>query len=239
MRVLDVGCGTGAITRGIADAVLPGGAAVGIDVNAELINAALAASSRRANIEFQVADIYVYACTDGFDVVTAARVLQWLADPLRALEAMVSVVRPGGLIVVLDYDHTRAAWDPPLPIHARGFYEAFLAWRADAGFDNEIAKRLPGLFEAVGLVDIRTAREAEVAVRGTRGFDVAVELWERVAATRGHQLVKDGYVSEEARTAAERDFRDWAHTQAKRQTMVLEAVTGVRPAVALAGPSPR
>ena len=37
MTVLDAGCGTGAITRGIAQAVSPGGAVCGIDVNARLI----------------------------------------------------------------------------------------------------------------------------------------------------------------------------------------------------------
>jgi SAM-dependent methyltransferase len=229
MNVLDVGCGSGAITREIADAVRPG-LAVGIDVSPQLIDAARIASSRQTNLHFDVADVHDYDRTGSFDIVTAARVLQWIPEPVPALEAMVSLVKPGGLVVVLDYDHTRAAWDPPLPIHARRFYGAFLAWRADAGMDNEIAKHLPGLFEEVGLRDVRITNEDEVAIRGMNGFGVAVDLWERVAATRGHQLVGDGFITERERAVAEHDFAEWARTHAKRQCLHLEAVTGVRPA---------
>ncbi len=33
LRVLDIGCGTGTITRGIAEAVAPHGEVVGVDIN--------------------------------------------------------------------------------------------------------------------------------------------------------------------------------------------------------------
>jgi ubiquinone/menaquinone biosynthesis C-methylase UbiE len=102
MTVLDAGCGTGAITRGIARAVSPGGTACGIDINAGLIARADAASAGQVNVRFEVADIREGRWETAFDIVTSSRVLQWLADPAGALAAMVRAARPGGTVAVLD-----------------------------------------------------------------------------------------------------------------------------------------
>lgn len=60
LAVLDVGCGTGAITRGIAEAVAPGGRAVGLDVNAGMIE-----SARRAHTQYLLAAEGVRPYTHG------------------------------------------------------------------------------------------------------------------------------------------------------------------------------
>ena len=39
-RVLDVGCGSGVVTRALAERIAPGGQAVGLDVSAALLNIA-------------------------------------------------------------------------------------------------------------------------------------------------------------------------------------------------------
>src|SRR4030095_14961883 len=63
------------------------------------------------------------------DVVTAARVLQWIAHPGEALERMVGRARPGGAVVALEYSHADIAWEPEPPAAGRRFYDAFLAAR--------------------------------------------------------------------------------------------------------------
>ncbi|MFT4034268.1 MAG: methyltransferase domain-containing protein [Patulibacter sp.] len=227
-RVLDVGCGTGAITRGIAAAVGPTGSVVGIDISETLIDQTSAAGVP-PTLRYEVSGVLEWR-DDPYDVVTAARVLQWLADPGAALDAMVRLTRPGGRVVVLDYNHCLASWKPDLPPAGAHFYDAFLRWRAAVGMDNEIADNLPGLYAACGLTDIEVHDEHEVTERGDADFANRIDLWPSVTATRGHQMVRSGVLTEPERAAAERDMHAWAAERAEQQMLVLRAVVGTRPA---------
>lgn len=229
MRVLDVGCGTGAITRGIAAAVGPSGRVIGVDVHPGLIAEAREAHGGVAGLSFEVADVLGLLFHDAFDIVTAARVLQWLADPQAAVAAMRRAARPGGRVVVLDYNHERIRWTPDPPASMQALYAAFLHWRADAGMDNAIADHLAGLFAAAGLADVAVSAQHETARRGDRDFETRAAIWAEVAATRGHQMVADGVISEPARASAETDCRAWVRGGAEAQTLYLLAVEGVRP----------
>lgn len=229
MSVLDVGCGSGAITAGVAAAVGPSGRVVGVDVNEQLIEVA---RERHAapNLVFRVAAVTdLPACAD-FDVVTCARLLLWLADPAAAVAAMVGVARPGGLVLVLDYDMRQIAWEPQAPRSALHFMDAFLRWREEAGFDNSMAARLPHLLAGAGLEQVRSIPQPEVTERGDEDFDARIALWPDVMATRGHQVVADGLLSERERSEATHALREWGRADAQRQTLHLSAVEGRRPA---------
>jgi SAM-dependent methyltransferase len=252
-HVLDVGCGTGAITRGIAEAVGPDGRVVGLDVNAGFIEEARRRHADAPGLSFAVGDVYALddggaagggaiagrdlfegvvgsdaRGAQGFDIVTAARVLQWLARPLDAVRAMALATRPGGRIVVLDFNHEKLAWTPPPPASMRRFYEAFLAWRAAAGMDNAIADRLPELLARVGLAEVTVTPEHETARRGDPDFAVRAGIWADVAATRGRQMVADGAITERERAEAETEYRAWVRDEAASHTMYLLAVDGRR-----------
>ena len=229
LSVLDVGCGTGAITRGIAEVVGRQGRVVGVDVNASMIDKARAAHGDVPGLVFEVADVHALR-SGAFDIVAASRVLQWLADPGAALRAMAAAAKPGGRVVVLDYNHEKAAWTPEPPPSMRRFYAAFLAWRAAAGMDNAIADHLVDLFAGAGLDDIVTTDQHEVARRGDGDFETRAGIWAAVAATRGRQMVADGAISEPERGAAEADYRAWLHAGGASHVQYLLAVEGVRPA---------
>jgi ubiquinone/menaquinone biosynthesis C-methylase UbiE len=208
LTVLDIGCGAGAITRGIAEAVAPDGRVIGVDINRGLIEEARRSHGDVLGLSFEVAD-FAELAPAAFDIVTAARMLQWLADPLGALRAMAALVRPGGRVVVLDYNHERIAWQPEPPASMVRFYQAFLRWRADVGMDNAIADHLSALFAEAGLVDIVVTAQHEATQRADPDFATRVGLWADVAATRGHQMVADGAVTEQQRATAEVEYRDW------------------------------
>jgi ubiquinone/menaquinone biosynthesis C-methylase UbiE len=229
LTVLDLGCGTGAITRDIAAAVTPHGQVVGVDVNAALIAEARRVHGALPGLTFEVYDVYTLPFRAAFDVVSAARVLQWLAHPLDALRMLVAATKPGGQVVILDYNHEKMVWQPPPPASMRLFYTAFLQWRAEAGMDNAIADHIAAMCAQIGLVNIVTTPQPEMSQRTDPDFTVRLGLWAEVAATRGHQMVADGVITESQRTAAETEYRAWLHDHAVSQRLDLIAVEGTRP----------
>ena len=229
MRVLDVGCATGAITADMADAVGPNGLAVGSDINEALLTQACARRRSRPHLQFVRADVYHLPFGRSFDVVTAARMVQWLSRPAEAVAAMAGAVRPGGVLLVLDYDHEAIEWTPRPPASMAAFYDAFLAWRATAGFDNRIARRLPSLLARAGATSIQVVPQPELTRRGEPDFQERACIWADVAATRGHQMVADGFVSESGRMTAEEEYRAWVEREAESMTLHLDAVEGVVP----------
>ncbi len=229
LRVLDVGCGTGAITSGIAHAVAPRGRVVGVDVNPDLVAEACRLHGRVPGLSFQVADAWSLPFHEAFDIVTAARLLQWLAQPGDAVRALARAARPGGRLVVLDYNHEKIAWTPPPPPSVQAFYAAFLKWRTDAGMDNAIADHMAALFAQAGLQKVAVTPQHETTRRGEPGFETQAGIWADVAATRGCQMVEDGVIAEADRAGAETDYRAWIRHGAEVQTMYLLAVESVRP----------
>lgn len=226
MDVLDVGCGSGAITEGIARAVQPGGHVLGLDRDRALIERALARDSGTPGLRFLQGDVLELAERAAYDVATAARALQWIPDADGAIARMVAALRPGGLVVALDYDHADLVWEPEPPASVRRFYDAFLAWRAAGGLDNRMGTSLPGRLAAAGLRDVRSTPVDEVERRGDPDFGRGLRVWAVVIDDIGHELVRAGALDEPARAAAARDYDAWCRTAATRQAMILRCVEG-------------
>lgn len=93
LRVLDLGCRTGALTQHYAT----GNEVVGIDVD----QAALTAAVERLGIETVWADVEdsLPFADASFDVVVAGELLEHLADPAAAVAEARRVLRPGGRFV--------------------------------------------------------------------------------------------------------------------------------------------
>jgi ubiquinone/menaquinone biosynthesis C-methylase UbiE len=104
-RILDVGCGPGYLTRLSADAVAPGGTAVGLDASPNAITYAQRLT-QQDNCSFQVGLAESLDAPDGsFDVVVSSLAIHHLPEDLRpqALQEMFRVLRPGGRLLIADY----------------------------------------------------------------------------------------------------------------------------------------
>lgn len=227
--VLDAGCGSGAITHGIASVVGPSGTVTGIDRSEALIQQATATYSDVPNLHFVSGDILDYNPGQLFDVITTARTLQWVANPQNLIQKMKTLLKPNGLLCVLDYDHTAISWEPQPPASMQLFYAQFLKWRSDAGMDNQIALHAADLMQACDLEVCFNADYSEFHQQSEAFFLQHVSIWTVVAETRGKQMVTDGYVSEAQRAAAATDYQHWCETEAQSMRLVLGAIHGRNP----------
>lgn len=222
MRVLDIGCGSGSITEGIARAIQPGGLAIGLDRDEVLIERARSRTKGQAGLEFRVESVLELSDEGEYDVVTAARVLQWISDVPSAIARMTAATRPGGTVLALDYDHADIVREPTPPLSTQHFYDDFLRWRESNGWDNRMGSNLPDLFERTGLLEVVSTSQDEVVHRGDPGFDDALRIW-AIVMQEGHAMPpSSGHQIQEVVA----DYEAWCRNEAQYQCMVLHAVEG-------------
>jgi SAM-dependent methyltransferase len=155
-RVLDVGCGSGVVTRDIARRVGSGGRAVGIDQSPQFLVAArelAQAAGLGGRVEFREGSALHLPFSDGaFDVAIAVTVLSHTPGGEHAIAEMARVVRPGGRVGVFDFDSDMTCVTHP----DRALTRRIVAAASDAtAVDGWIARRLPLLFAGAGLQDVR------------------------------------------------------------------------------------
>lgn len=101
-RVLDVGCGAGAIALEAAQRVHPGGSVLAIDISPDLVAVARdrATSARAEEVEVIEADAAAYPYDEeAFDVVVSRNGLMFFDDLEAALANLARALRPGGRVV--------------------------------------------------------------------------------------------------------------------------------------------
>lgn len=97
-RVLDVACGTGALTVAVAERVSPGGVVLGLDANPEML---AVARRKHPDIEWHDGRAESLPFADAsFDAVVSQFGLMFFDDRVAALSEMQRALRPGGRLAV-------------------------------------------------------------------------------------------------------------------------------------------
>jgi ubiquinone/menaquinone biosynthesis C-methylase UbiE len=212
MRLLDVGCGPGSITRGLAERLAPG-EVVGVDLSRETLASARADAAARGltNLRYEEASVYALPFPDAsFDVAYAHQVTQHLCEPAAALAEMLRVVRPGGLLAVRDVDWATAVYWPHDPWIDRFIEVHFKTWYRNGG-EPRMGRRLRALFNAAGVVDLEIS-----AVTWCYATPEETTAWgdsysERLLTSpMGARPVEYGFATREDIEAMAAAFRAWA-----------------------------
>lgn len=100
MRVLDAGCGTGALAERAARSC-PGVEWVGVDLSPTMLRIARAKPGWPEGFTFDQANIddFLSGDTRGFDRIASVNVIWTLADPQSTFARMTKALRPGGGMV--------------------------------------------------------------------------------------------------------------------------------------------
>lgn len=230
LRVLDVGCGPGALSEGVAHIVGPTGEVVGVDRDELLIARASARAPDMAWLRFELRDALTIDGDARFDLVATARTLQWIsADDLPAVLArLTNALVPGGWLVALDYNHRGHRWSPEPPDELPWFVERFRAWREASRWLSDVLPVAEGMLPVVGLRDVRTQSADQRARRGEPRFAAAATIWPKVIETLGPKMAEEGFISVQDVERSLDVIGRWCEHELLEQTMAARVMTARR-----------
>jgi len=142
MRVLDVGCGSGDVTRLAAGLVGATGSVLGIDINAESIASARARAAQLGitNVAFEVGEAASFAQPHAFDALVARFFLMHQPSPAETLAKAARAVRPGGVVMMME-SHMAGLLNAQHSYPNSTLYDEVVRWKcrvvAAAGADIE------------------------------------------------------------------------------------------------------
>jgi ubiquinone/menaquinone biosynthesis C-methylase UbiE len=112
MSCIDIGCGSGSVTKLMANIVGDTGSVVGVDTDNKYLDFCNRTVTKRKNLEFIQDDICKSTLSTArqFDVVYSRFLFHHLTDRKEAVRSMKRLVKNGGTILIQDVDHGSGSW---------------------------------------------------------------------------------------------------------------------------------
>lgn len=139
----DLGAGTGAFTLAIAELLGPGGEIYAVDRDARALRSnarAMAARFPQTRVHYQEADFTLRMTLPPLDGIVMANALHFQTGQAAVVRTLRSYLRPGGRLVVVEYNIERGNFAVPFPVP----YERWEELSREAGFEHaELLARRP------------------------------------------------------------------------------------------------
>ena len=158
MQVLDIACGPGFTACELARFVGESGHVTGVDINEELIAVAHQAKDSEGveNVAFSSGNVYELTLPENnFDFAYARFVFQHLENPQLALKNILKVLKPGGILCVLDIDDNWTSFSPESDAFVK-FIRKSGAGQKRKGGNRLIGSQLFGLLSEAGYSNVST-----------------------------------------------------------------------------------
>ncbi|MGQ9640685.1 MAG: methyltransferase domain-containing protein [Candidatus Bathycorpusculaceae bacterium] len=199
MKVLDAGCGTGAVARKIAVKVSPG-EVFGVDIDSLFVNEArkLAENEGLGNVRYDLGDVNDLKYSDGtFDVSYCRLVLMHVKDPVKTVKELKRVTKKEGVVAVSDNDDGGMIVHPEMP-KMMDLWAKYGRSAKTRGEDRYIGRQLFSIFSQAGLSPITIYPLPIHATQQTPEMlkmlvSVPVQIMELCKET----MVKEGFVTAE------------------------------------------
>jgi SAM-dependent methyltransferase len=188
---LEVGGGGGGVARWMAERVGVSGSVLCTDIDPRHI-----APSGLANLHVVQHDIVRDALPEAkFDLAHARLVLLHVPERASVLERMIAALKPGGWLVIEDFDTVSV--QPDLAANPREMRletaEALRTFMIRGGVDARFGRTLYGRFKGLGLVDVSSEGRVVMWDRGNGGADLMRINFEQL----GGKAVAAGLLSAE------------------------------------------
>lgn len=176
-RILDLGCGTGQISRRIAE-LLPQVEVLGIDIHEPHLELARkSCTDLGTRVRFEVGDAYKLPLeSNSVDLGVCRHLLQAVPDASQVLRELARVVRPGGSVHLLCEDYGQIHLHPTRLDCDVFWRDLVIAFGKSQGTDMKIGRRMLSLLQEAGFhdvgVDYLTIDNLRVEPQ------VLVEIWE-------------------------------------------------------------
>ncbi|HEX4586802.1 MAG TPA: class I SAM-dependent methyltransferase [Mycobacterium sp.] len=193
-RCLEVGAGGGSMVQWMAER---GAKVTAVDIDTRFIDALASDSIEVRRVDLRTDTL----AQDEFDLVHARLVLEHLSDRRQILDRLVATLRPGGWIVIEDYDWSCFGFEGE-QIGFGDLADVILDFMAKAGFERDYGRRVVSDIEAAGLTEIRGEGRARLIDSTSPGFDFFRLSYESLRGA----IVKAGLLSAEEAEAASSGF---------------------------------